>query len=335
MPVRQVLKGLAIGITGLETGNVPADLGYYDLRVPESREMQALYAREAGVEGFGYWHYWFGNGKRLLERPFDEVLNSGTPDFPFMLCWANHSWYAKLWDKDTRKDKLLIEQTYPGEDDYRAHFNYALKAFNDKRYIKDGCKPLFLIFRPFDLPDDFIPFWQKLARESGLDNGISFIGVCRFNEDSYALLKKGYDYVYTDRLGVYYQGNFSLTKKILWHTKSIVTGKPLLCFDYRNYVKTLIDEDEDCKLEYIPSVIPNWDHSPRSGSKGLILNNSTPKYFKEYMDRVLKCVSNKPADKRFIFIKSWNEWGEGNYMEPDLRYGTGYLRALKESLQEL
>lgn len=120
---------------------IPSDLGFYDLRLPEVREEQVQLAREAGVYGFCYWHYWFGNGKRLLERPFEEVLESGKPDFPFCLGWANHSWYAKLWDKDTRKDKLLIEQKYLGKEDYVAHFMYALKAFKDKRYIKDGDKP--------------------------------------------------------------------------------------------------------------------------------------------------------------------------------------------------
>ena len=312
---------------------VPADLGYYDLRVPETREMQAQYAREAGIEGFCYWHYWFGNGRRLLERPFDEVLKSGKPDYPFMLGWANHSWYAKLWDKDTKKDRLLIEQTYPGEQDYVAHFDYVVKAFKDERYIKDGYKPLFLIFRPFDLPKDFIPCWQRLARENGLEDGISFIGSCRYNEDAENLLKNGYDYVYTDRLGEYYQKNFSVGKKVFQHLKSVITRRPLLCFDYSVYVKSLVREDEDCKVEFIPSVIPNWDHSPRSGKKGLILNNSTPAYFKEYLERVFECLRNKPEDKRFVFIKSWNEWGEGNYMEPDLKFGKGYLDVLRTCIE--
>ena len=289
-------------------------------------------AHDAGIEGFCYWHYWFGNGKRLLERPFDEVLNSGTPDFPFMLGWANHSWYAKLWDKDTSKDKLLIEQTYPGEQDYKEHFNYVLKAFKDKRYIKDGNKPLFLIFRPFDLPKDFIATWQQFAKKNGLNDGIAFIGTCRFWEDPQTLLNGGFDYVYTDRTGVYYQKKFTIYKKIFQHLKSLITGKPLLCFNYRDYVKSLIDEEEDKRIEFIPSVIPNWDHSPRSGKKGLILNNSTPEYFKEYLDKLLDSIKSKPIEKRFLFIKSWNEWGEGNYMEPDLKYGRKYLDALKKSI---
>lgn len=313
---------------------VPADLGYYDLRVPEVRQMQVNYAKRAGIEGFCYWHYWFGNGKRLLERPFDEVLTSGKPDFPFMLGWANHSWYAKLWDKDTKKDKLLIEQVYPSIDDYKVHFKYVLKAFRDSRYIHDGERPMFLVFRPFDLPKDFISTWQQLAYEAGLKSGIAFIGSCRFNESCDELLKMGYDYVYADRIGMIYQGRYTMWMKIRKHLSAIIQRKPLLCFDYADAVKQLSDPQQDARLEIIPSLMPNWDHSPRSGGKGLILDNSTPDRFSYHAEQMLNNISNKPADKRFLFLKSWNEWGEGNYMEPDLHYGCGYIDALAKLLKE-
>ena len=146
---------------------VPSDLGYYDLRLPEVREAQAELAKEAGIEGFCYWHYWFDHKRQLMGRVFDEVLTSGTPALPFCLGWANHSWYAKTWDKDV-KDKLLCEQKYLGKTDYDAHFEYVLKAFKDARYITvDGC-PLFYIFDPLKLPIDFIPYWNKLAKQNGL-----------------------------------------------------------------------------------------------------------------------------------------------------------------------
>lgn len=113
---------------------LPTDLGFYDLRLPEVREEQAKLAKEAGIEGFIYWHYWFGNGKRLLERPFNEVLESGKPDFPFALAWANHTWSTKTWKSaigETAKKGVIMEQTYPGIEDYTEHFYYALKAFKD------------------------------------------------------------------------------------------------------------------------------------------------------------------------------------------------------------
>ena len=122
---------------------VPKDLGYYDLRVPEVREMQAKLAIEAGVTGFCYWHYWFGNSKQLLDMPIKELLKTGKPDFPFCLGWANESWKAKVWNiNDTSKDKLLIEQLYPGTDDIVAHFYSLLPAFKDKRYIRLENKPI-------------------------------------------------------------------------------------------------------------------------------------------------------------------------------------------------
>ena len=116
---------------------VPADLGYYDLRLPETRVAQADLAKQHGVDGFCYYHYWFENGKRLLERPFTEVLESGSPDFPFMLCWANESWHSKFWDYNgVSQKKLLIEQVYGNEKEYEAHFYAVLDSFKDKRFIQ-------------------------------------------------------------------------------------------------------------------------------------------------------------------------------------------------------
>ena len=117
---------------------IPADLGFYDLRLPEVRELQASLAKESGIEGFCYYHYWFGRGRQLLERPFNEVVACGRPDFPFCLCWANHTWSNKTWERKSaiQKDSVLIEQQYPGVEDDIAHFNSLLAAFKDRRYMK-------------------------------------------------------------------------------------------------------------------------------------------------------------------------------------------------------
>ena len=146
---------------------VPADLGYYDLRLPEVRELQVELAREAGVTAFCYWHYWFGNGRRLMQRVFNEVLESGKPDFPFCLGWANHSWYAKTWDKTTRYDRLLIKQTYPGIEDAREHFKFLLKAFRDSRYVKIDGMPLLYIFEPNELPNEYIEWFRQWTQDAG------------------------------------------------------------------------------------------------------------------------------------------------------------------------
>ena len=148
---------------------VPADLGYYDLRLPEVRDEQAELAREAGVGAFCYWHYWFGGkGRQLLNEIIDDVLKTGKPDFPFCFGWANESWKAKQWNKDGSGDKVIMEQRYGGESDYRLHFEYALNFFKDHRYIKIDNKPLFLVYKPNLLPSDFISYWNKWAKEEVL-----------------------------------------------------------------------------------------------------------------------------------------------------------------------
>ena len=190
---------------------VPADLGYYDLRVPETRVAQADMAREYGVEGFCYWHYWFGNGRRLLDRPFTEVLESGNPDFPFCLAWANHSWhgiYCGVKSKDP-----LIEQTYNGLSDYEHHFYDVLPAFKDKRYITVDGKPFFLVFSPLEIPDpkEFIDCWQQLAIRNGL-KGIHFVAHTYKAENIDLLLSRGFDAVNVVRLFDYQRHGLSVFK---------------------------------------------------------------------------------------------------------------------------
>ena len=165
---------------------IPADLGFYDLRLPEVRQQQADLAHEAGIEGFCYYHYWFG-GKQLLERPFNEVLASGKPDFPFCLCWANHSWSNKTWNRKSnmQSNSMLIEQTYPGYDDDYNHFMNVLPAFRDKRYITIDGKPVFFLYNPWEHTrvKEWIVMWRKLAQENGLP-GLHFVSMCDLQTQS-------------------------------------------------------------------------------------------------------------------------------------------------------
>lgn len=314
---------------------VPADLGYYDLRLPLVREQQVELAKEAGIYGFCYWHYWFGNGKRLMSEVFDEVLNSGKPDFPFCLAWANHSWYAKNWNiNDTNgKDRLLIEQKYLGVDDYRMHFDYVLKAFKDERYIKIDGKPLFKIYDSHHLPDDFIYLWNNWAKESGFTNGLYFVANIYYNENENDYLKKGYSAVIKSRLRSYYKQN--LASNIWGHLRELINTRILFRFahlpKYKDVIESLIDLKDDAKESVIPTLVPNFDHSPRSGRFGLVYKNSTPELFFKHVQKALDVVKYKKHP--IIFLKSWNEWGEGNYLEPDLQFKKGYIQALKKCLE--
>lgn len=310
---------------------VPADLGYYDLRVPETRIAQADLARLHGVEGFCYWHYWFGNGKRLIERPFNEVLDSGKPDFPFCLAWANESW--KGFEHGLKNRNLLIEQLYPGEQDYINHFFEVLPAFKDKRYITvNGC-PLFMIYKPLASVEVklFIKVWRKLAKENGIKD-IHFVG--HLNDLKVPLndvMDSGVDAVNTTRILNYTMFKRNLFQKIVGYINKKVRRVPL-SYSYKLMSKYFIDEKEDKIDNVYPSIIPGWDHTPRSGKEGLVITNSTPDLFEKHIKRTIDIVQHKSDENKIIFLKSWNEWAEGNYVEPDLRWGTKYLEAIKSSL---
>jgi hypothetical protein len=293
---------------------VPADLGYYDLRLPEVRQAQAEMAQEYGVEGFCYWHYWFGNGKRLLERPFNEVLKSGKPDFPFCLGWANHSWKGGIY-KNT-----LIEQTYNGIEDYERHFYDVLPAFLDKRYITVDSKPFFLIFDPPNIPDPavFIDCWQKLAAKNGL-KGIHFVAHTYISKLIFSFIDIGFDAVNIVRLFDHNGDATSFTNRVI----SKIFSKHVFYPEYKDVMR-FFSGKEDTENNVYPTIIPNWDHSPRSGRFG-ILKNANPELFGKHLLRTFNDVKNKPEQQQIVILKSWNEWAEGNYMEPDLKFGRKYL----------
>jgi len=185
---------------------IPKDLGFYDLRIPEVREAQAELAREAGVYGFCYWHYWFGNGKQLLEYPINEVVKTGKPDFPFCLGWANDSWLSKSWNTQYKSQgKILIEQQYPGDDDIINHFKTIIPIISDKRYIRIDNRPLFVIYRPLLIPDfpNFKSLWNKLIKESGIADSFFFVAYSIDEKENSRLLNDGFDAINMLRLGAY------------------------------------------------------------------------------------------------------------------------------------
>lgn len=312
---------------------VPADLGYYDLRVPEVRVQQADLAKAAEIEGFMYWHYWF-DGTKLLNMVFEEVVKSGSPNYPFSLCWANHSWYKKTWDPNN-KDTLLIEQTYSGRQDYINHFNYLLPAFKDKRYIKVDNKLLFGIYSPDTIPDIqlFFEIWNELAMYNGL-NGFYFVAYeDRPSHQDKKLRKLGYDsYIQDFYSDIGAENKYKHLFERACHKvllKSNVTQTKSYDFYCKSFLKQFC-----IKNNVHPCILPNYDHSPRSHKKGLILTNSTPIKWGRLCSHVFEKCKNRKHEENFIFIKAWNEWGEGNYLEPDLKYGHGYLDNLKDAFDK-
>lgn len=312
---------------------IPADLGFYDLRLSEVREAQAEMAINAGIEGFAYWHYWFGNGRMLLQRPFEEVLASGKPSFPFCLSWANHSWMTKTWKKGNafQKDPMIMEQLYPGIDDYINHFEYCLPAFKDSRYVTVDGEPIFIVYAPMDIPNVklFTSTWHKLAKKSGL-KGIHLVGL-RYGKYSVEdILEMGFDAVNDRNMGSALQelDNYKLVYRIKAKLRRF--GFPAR-YDYRKMIKQILTED-DLRPDVYPTIISGYDRTARAGANTVILDHYDPQAFRMHVKLTLDTVADKDFDHKIVLLMSWNEWGEGNYLEPDLRYGHSFLDVLKSEL---
>lgn len=313
--------------------HIPADLGFYDLRLGEVRETQAELAKEAGIDAFCYWHYWFGDGVQLLEKPLQWVIESGKPDFPFCLGWANHSWEKKRWNKDvSRLDKtLLMEMRYPGKDDYVDHFYKMLPAFRDERYYKINGKNVFLVYVVKDIPDHelFFQTWQELAKKNGLPP-FFFIGHVNSVEEIDFCNRLPYDQlVYENRVSARF-----IKSRLFVRVRSAISSiikRPLSVMTYKRFINRL-DYSPVVKYGVFPTIYSNWDTTPRLSYGGEVLTNATPNLFKKHIESVISLVSQRKEEDRIVFLKSWNEWAEGNYVEPDLEYGHGRIDALKDAL---
>lgn len=297
---------------------LPADLGFYDLRVPEVRQAQANLARSAGIEGFCYWHYWFGSGRRVLKRVFDEVLTSGEPDFPFCLGWANQSWTGRWHGLDER---VMIEQHYPGDDDIRAHFHHLLPAFLDPRYMEVDGRKLFVLFQPDDHPDlgGFLRIWTELAQDNGFA-GFHFVSAMGLAREPLA------GFIRRDTVSMIARIDRNRPLARL-HRRLGMAQEGVTRASYAD----LIAHIEASPLEdgEMPCLLSNWDNTPRSGRLGYVATGATPELFARHARQRLSTIADQPAERRLLFVRSWNEWAEGNYLEPDAQFGHGWLDALR------
>ena len=317
---------------------LPADLGFYDLRVPETRVAQARLARQAGIEGFCYWHYWFGHGRRILERPFEEVLDTGSPDFPFCLAWANQSWTG-IWHGSPRS--VLIEQEYPGREDEAAHFAWALRAFRDPRYMRVDGKPIFVVYAPHEMPDPapFVTHWRELAERAGLP-GIHFVGMT-------TRYRHGVQRYGTPLLAPFDSVLPLVPQEFLDDQAQTLPGKVRRRWNKRDFgpkvakltrgalarparyafkdVVAHAHRDLPRDGRHLPCVLPGWDNTPRSGLRGVVFEGATPELYGRYLQDAVNLVRDRPAQQAIVFVKAWNEWAEGNYLEPDALTGHAFL----------
>jgi hypothetical protein len=313
---------------------IPADLGFYDLRLPESRAAQADLARAHGVEGFCYWHYWFG-GERLLERPFEAVLRSGEPDFGFCLGWANQAW-TDTW---LGTGRVLQAQHYSAEDDV-AHARWVLDAFADHRYLTVDGRPLFVVYQPLDLPDPrrTADTFRSVATSAGLrEPYVLGIDAFAFGRD---FREVGFDGTvsYEPSLGLLPRNRGASTlarpfRKVARTAANLRRGvwsTTLKVYSYADQIRASRRARAAFRHPYYPTVFVGWDNTPRRGRAAIVMavDEGDIRRFEAELERVVAACADRPFDDRLVFVTAWNEWAEGNYLEPDLDTGFAKLDAV-------
>lgn len=325
---------------------VPLNRNYYNLLDPKTLHWQVNLAKKYGIGGFCFYHYWF-DGHMLLEKPVEMFLSEKSLDFPFCICWANEHWTNQWVSGD---NKVLIEQRYGGEAEWRKHFEYLLPYFMDSRYIRIDGKPLVVLYRPeiVDCLPEMLACWRKLAEENGL-GGLTI----SYQHPSY--------YVYPEKredlfdYNIEFQPTLALTMnksqkhKILRRIKRRATlfmeknfgmdlrfvgsGAGLTHISYDDIWNTILTM-EPTREKSFPGAFVDWDNTPRRGVKGSLYDGVTVEkfrcYFKEQVKRAHEVYSSD-----YLFIFAWNEWAEGGYLEPDENREYGFLEAIHDALQQL
>lgn len=305
---------------GHEQPMLPSDLGFYDLRIPSVRAQQAALAREHGIHGFCYYHYWF-HGKKLLEHPLEEVIASGEPDFPFCICWANENW-TRRWDGED--DHILLAQNHSPESDARFIAD-VLPALLDPRYIRKDGKPLLLVYRADLLADPLATtaIWRKAAREAGLP-GLHLCAVWRVKDP----LAIGFDAL------VEFPPHHVLNRGISNQIPGLADDYSGRILDYAAAVDA-VRPLEDNDFPIYRGAMPAWDNTPRLGKRASIFFGSTPELYGKWLEMLLSESASRPGDDdQFVFINAWNEWAEGATLEPSRRYGREYLEATRSAVRK-
>lgn len=303
---------------------LPADLGYYDLRLSEVMEQQAQLARRYGVEGFCFYYYWFG-GKRLLEQPIEQMLATGKPNLPFCLCWANENW-TRRWDGQDHE--VLMAQSHSPEDD-EAVIKDLMRYFRDARYIRIDGRPLILVYRVTLFPDfaQTAARWRTICREEGL--GEIYIAMV----ESFELVHAGS-----------HPSQFGCDAAVEFPPLGMAEPKPPSgevinpnfegqVADYRDLAVRYATRDLPAYTRF-RGVMPSWDNTARRQNNGFCFEHATPGAFQAWLEEAVEQTrAQQYGDERLVFINAWNEWAEGAYLEPDRRFGHTYLEAVKNALE--
>lgn len=305
---------------GHDQPRVPSELGYYDLRDRGVLARQTSLAREYGIHAFCYYYYWF-DGRRLLDRPVEEMRVSGEPGFPYCLCWANENW-TRRWDG--ADDDILIASVPSRENDARL-IRDLLPHFRDPRYVRVGGRPVFAVYRIGKLPDAAAT--TVLWREICLREGVGEIYLCAVNS---------YDTPDPTRLGfdaaIAFPPHRTPTPSINDAVDLVNSDFRGTIVDYRQFVvDTLAAPSPRHRLHR--AVMPGWDNTARRQNHALTFIHASPELYEVWLaETVARTLRENPPGERLVFINAWNEWSEAAYLEPDARYGRQFLLATKRAL---
>lgn len=312
--------------------HLPSALGYYDLRLPEVRRAQAELAQSHGIDAFCYYHYWF-SGRRLLERPFDEVLATGEPSMPFLLCWANEPW-TRAWDGQGG-DVLLDQQDAPG--DAERFIRELLPAFADPRYLRVAGRLVFLVYRARLLKDPrrTTDTWREIVAGAGLGEPY----LCRVEsmlderDDPRSLGFDGAVEFQPDWAGIERRHNLmgllASTRRRMRSFRTFTRGHRVLA--YEDVVSFALAKADPAYPRW-PCVTPGWDNTARRARGATIVAGSTPEMFEHWVAEAAQ-RSIRTSDQPLLFVNAWNEWSEGCHLEPSAEHGRAFLEAHQHGIR--
>ena len=318
---------------------VPLNDNYYNLLDNDIKQWQIKIAKENGIHGFCFYHYWF-DGKLMLQKPLEQYLDNKELDFPYCFCWANPPW-TKIWAG--QGSSILIDQEYGNFDQWELHFQYLLPFFKDERYIKEEGCPLFIIYIPSEIPClvEMLEYFKKRAKEEGF-KGIKLAYQYWVDDTTDMILRPLFDYCIKFQ-PIYAlheleeRGKKGLLVKFLKNANNLMERffKFSPSDKFLKLRKSNYDEvwekiiEKPIKSKDIPCAFVAFDNTPRRGQSGKVIIGATPEKFEYYLHQ-LKNKIVAEYDTNLLFVTAWNEWSEGAYLEPDEKYGYRYLKAIKE-----